>query len=311
MIDTKSGLVSIIIPSYNYGKYLPDALRCLINQIYSNWECLIIDDGSCDNTSQIGNKFAAEDSRIKYYHQNNSGKSSARNFGFASSQGDLICFLDSDDLWSEKYLANQIESLQTQNVDLIHSAYRIKQFETDEVIKSYNSSDFNFGSALSLLSPPPIRTSCVLIKRVVIDKIGGFDRYMKFIEDGDFWFKCAFEGFKFGATDNLDVIVRHHEGSAITHSFDNMIYNIIAIENHLRLIEHSNLNFSQKELESAIIKKIQTIRWQARDSDRFDWIFFTYMFLIRKIGIKYIFSKPFFTNFNYDIRIFISSKLRK
>lgn len=91
-------LVSVIIPSYNSATYLPDTIMSVLNQSYANWECIIIDDGSQDNTREVVDLYLKSDHRIKYYHQSNRGLSASRNYGVSLAQGDYIQFLDSDDV---------------------------------------------------------------------------------------------------------------------------------------------------------------------------------------------------------------------
>lgn len=93
-----SKLVSVIIPAYNVGSYLKDTLESVISQSYTNWECLVIDDGSTDETSVIVRDFVHKDSRILYFHKSNGGLCSARNYGLSMAKGDYIQYLDGDDL---------------------------------------------------------------------------------------------------------------------------------------------------------------------------------------------------------------------
>lgn len=98
-------LVSIILPTYNRASLVNFAIESILNQTYMNWELLIIDDGSVDNSRSIVHNYTNRDNRIKYYYQENQGASSARNLGLGLSKGEFITFLDSDDL----YLPRKIE----------------------------------------------------------------------------------------------------------------------------------------------------------------------------------------------------------
>ena len=91
-------MISVIIAAYNYGKYLSDAFSSLQNQTYSDWECIVIDDGSKDYTREIVAEWIKKDQRIKYYLQKNAGPSAARNNGAEKAQGNYILFLDADDI---------------------------------------------------------------------------------------------------------------------------------------------------------------------------------------------------------------------
>jgi glycosyltransferase involved in cell wall biosynthesis len=91
-------LISVIIPCYNGEKYLSQALESLLWQTYSNWECILVDDGSTDRSAEIFNKYSIKDNRFRYLYQNNQGPSVARNYGIDSAKGKFIQFLDADDI---------------------------------------------------------------------------------------------------------------------------------------------------------------------------------------------------------------------
>ena len=102
------GLVSIIMPSWNTGKFITESIQSIINQTYENWELLIVDDCSTDNTDEVVGAF--NDSRIKYFkNEHNSGAALTRNRAMREAQGEWIAFLDSDDLWSPDKLEKQIQ----------------------------------------------------------------------------------------------------------------------------------------------------------------------------------------------------------
>ena len=97
-------LFSIIIPTYNREKFLPKAIESVINQSHNNWELIIVDDGSTDNTKSLIEDYQKKENRIKYIFQENKERSVARNNGIKNAKGDWICFLDSDDLYHETHL---------------------------------------------------------------------------------------------------------------------------------------------------------------------------------------------------------------
>ena len=104
MID---GLVSIIMPSWNTGRFIAESIQSVINQTYQKWELLIVDDCSTDNTDEIVASF--QDERIRYFHNDhNSGAALTRNYALREAQGEWIAFLDSDDLWLPEKLEKQL-----------------------------------------------------------------------------------------------------------------------------------------------------------------------------------------------------------
>lgn len=97
---------SVILPTYNRAHFLSKAIRSVINQSYENWELIIVDDGSTDNTQRVVSEFQINDSRIKYFYQENAERSAARNNGISKAKGKWICFLDSDDYFNSTNLEN-------------------------------------------------------------------------------------------------------------------------------------------------------------------------------------------------------------
>lgn len=120
----KKDLVSIITPVYNGGKYVGQTIRSVLNQTYPNWEMLIVNDGSKDNSEEIILEFAKTDSRIKYIKQPNGGSASARNNGLREAQGQYIALLDADDLWDPTFLEEQIAYMKKNHALLVHCGYR-------------------------------------------------------------------------------------------------------------------------------------------------------------------------------------------
>lgn len=112
-------LVSIVIPIYNAEKYLNDTIQSVIAQTYTNWELILINDGSPDNSEDVVLKY--QDTRFKYYKQSNGGVSSARNLGIEKSSGTYIAFLDADDVWLEDNLQKKITLIEKCDLDWVFS----------------------------------------------------------------------------------------------------------------------------------------------------------------------------------------------
>ncbi|RGC81403.1 MULTISPECIES: glycosyltransferase family 2 protein [Anaerostipes] len=119
MID---GLVSIIMPSWNTGRFIAESIESVINQTYANWELLIVDDCSTDNTNEVVRKF--NDDRIKFFkNEKNSGAAITRNRALREANGEWIAFLDSDDLWLPKKLEHQILFMKKHNLIFSYHDY--------------------------------------------------------------------------------------------------------------------------------------------------------------------------------------------
>lgn len=135
-------MISIIIPIYNAEKYIDECIESIEKQTYTNWECILVNDGSTDSSGNICNQWAKNDKRIHIIHQKNCGVSIARNNGLKKSKGEYICFIDSDDWIDENYLKLMIEH--SSHCDLVVSG-QIREFpnRTTTIYKPCNTEVFN------------------------------------------------------------------------------------------------------------------------------------------------------------------------
>ncbi|VLS06370.1 glycosyl transferase [Streptococcus pneumoniae] len=142
-------LISVIVPVYNVEPFISSCLDSLSKQIYQNFEVLLVNDGSTDNSGAICREYADRDSRFHYFEKENAGVADARNFGIERSKGDYITFVDSDDWVTEEYLSILIETLKEQHSEIVVSTYStynesdglfyIHVFDSDYYVKNYNS----------------------------------------------------------------------------------------------------------------------------------------------------------------------------
>ena len=119
-----NNLVSIITPSYNSSKYIRETIKSVLSQSYSNWEMIIIDDCSIDNSIEIIKGYSEKDNRIKLIRMTkNSGPAIARNKGIEMAKGKYIAFLDADDLWLPQKIEKQIQFMKEKNLTVTYSSY--------------------------------------------------------------------------------------------------------------------------------------------------------------------------------------------
>lgn len=123
---------SIIMPVYNVEKYVEKSIRSILNQTYKNFELIVVNDGTKDNSMEIIRKIQKEDSRVKVYSKKNGGVSSARNYGLKRATGDYVCFVDSDDYIYSYFLEKINKELITQKFDLIIFGYKNKNVDFKE-----------------------------------------------------------------------------------------------------------------------------------------------------------------------------------
>ncbi|MFM1794652.1 MAG: hypothetical protein RL642_1037, partial [Bacteroidota bacterium] len=122
MEQFQKGLVSIIIPVFNRASLLPETLDSIVSQTYSNWECIIVDDGSTDSSLNVALGYAKKDNRFKVYSRpwyKKKGANSCRNYGFKLSKGEFIQWFDSDDLMFNIFISEKIKAFQNNEIDII------------------------------------------------------------------------------------------------------------------------------------------------------------------------------------------------
>lgn len=144
-------LVSVIVPCYNQAQYLSEALQSILDQTYTNWECIIVNDGSPDATHEIAQQWVAQDFRFKYIYQENKGVSSARNLGLEYALGEFIQFLDSDDILEKDKIMLSLNSLQNNNYDLIITNFKTFSSDSSLALEHPNFLKSNFLNFESIL----------------------------------------------------------------------------------------------------------------------------------------------------------------
>lgn len=180
--------VSVIIPAYNREKFIARAIQSVLAQIYGDYEIIVVDDGSTDNTANIVKQFGG---KVKYILQPNGGSASARNRGIKESQGEYIAFLDSDDFWVPEKLNEQVKVLDNNpNVGIVYAKMPIVNEKGEQVgMKPSQPSGKNFKELLEIWGDIP--TSTVLTRRECFDKAGFFDTSLKTMQDIDMWLRIA------------------------------------------------------------------------------------------------------------------------
>ena len=218
-------LVSVIMPAYNAERYIADAIQSALDQTYSNWELIVVDDGSTDGTAEVVRRFTTEDSRIKYFFQENGRLGKARNTGIENSNGPLIAFLDSDDLWLRDKLELQVSTLGETKVDVIfsngfifHGADVAGETETFPIVTGRIEGDEMLDL---LLAHNRIPVLSVLMRREIFDEAGPFEESPVYhgCEDYDLWVKLAKRrAVFFGMEDKLVRYRRHPKSMTHKHS---------------------------------------------------------------------------------------------
>jgi cellulose synthase/poly-beta-1,6-N-acetylglucosamine synthase-like glycosyltransferase len=196
----KTGLVSIIIPSYNMSDFVPDAVHSVLAQTYSKLEVHVVDDGSTDNTRNVMAQFNNDD-RVIYHYRPNGGVSSARNFGIRAAQGEFIALCDADDLWETHKLEMQLQCFKRQpETGLVYSGVTWVDKKNRAIEAPWNPAFYSGNVSDKLLQVNFVSCSSVLVRKSCFDEVGYFDTSLRTCEDFDLWLRISVK-YEFGKVD--------------------------------------------------------------------------------------------------------------
>jgi glycosyltransferase involved in cell wall biosynthesis len=202
--------VSVIIPTYNSASYVVEAVDSVLAQTYQDFEILVIDDGSTDNTADVIKKY---DGRVRYIPQHNGGVAAARNNGIAESKGEYIAFLDADDTWFPSKLELQMAAIaERADARLCYSAFLSVTADLKPI--GIRRSE-RWGTALEdlLLHGNVIGSICTVIAEAsLLKSSGGFDRALSQCADWDMWVRLAAKS-EFAYIDEPLVTYRQHDSN--------------------------------------------------------------------------------------------------
>jgi glycosyltransferase involved in cell wall biosynthesis len=200
--------IGIVIPCYNQGKYIKETIDSLKASTYKNFQCVIINDGSTDNSDEIIKKEIENDKRFEYFIQKNKGLSNARNTGIKKLNSKYILCLDSDDKISETYIENGIKYLEeNDNISIYYG--KAKFFFDNGLEVDWNLPEFNYKN---LLENNHIYCSYIYRRREY-NETGGYDENMKGYEDWDFIIRLLNGNKKVFMTNDTVFFYRRHDGS--------------------------------------------------------------------------------------------------
>ncbi len=207
-------LVSVVIPTRNRAAYILDAIESVFSQTYANHEIIVVDDGSTDATKELLAPLLNA-GRVRYFFQDGKGVSSARNRGVKEARGELIAFLDSDDLFLPTKLEKQVELLRA-NPDFAFIHCNFSKFDdAGNELGERDTSKFQGTVYPELLQEWSILMAmpCILLRKATFENAGGFDKEMTWAEDLDLWRRLARLG-PVGTVPETLVRVRVHPASA-------------------------------------------------------------------------------------------------
>jgi glycosyltransferase involved in cell wall biosynthesis len=214
-------LVSVIIPCYNQAHFLSEAIESVLCQSYQNFELLVVDDGSKDDTPKVASEYASQDSRVRLIGQQNRGLAGARNRGLAESQGEYVVFLDSDDRLLGEALEIGVRELAS-HPECAFVSGRCTFIAADgSPILRLAQGRVEGDPHVELLRAGPILVPAVMYRRAVFGVVGGFDESYRAAEDYALYYRVAGR-FPILFHDTPVAEVRRHEGS-MTRDFPLML----------------------------------------------------------------------------------------
>jgi len=254
-------VISIIVPCYNQAQYLEECLQSILSQTYQDWECIIVNDGSPDNTGKIAQKWVEKDKRFSYIKKENGGLSSARNTGIKEAKGTYILPLDADDRIAPNYLSSAVlEFEQNENLKVVYGrAIKFGIVNEEWILPEYS---------LESLAKQNLIYCSGIYKKSDWERVNGYDTNLKYgLEDWEFWIAILKYGGEVRKLNKIVFYYRIREGSMITSmKKENYNYSIDYIETkHLKFYFQVFGNFHQIFKEKESLKKLLKSRKFAVD----------------------------------------------
>lgn len=252
-------LVSVIIPCYNQSHYLSEALQSVLDQVYDKWECIIVNDGSPDNTDEIAKEWIDKDTRFKYICKENEGLSSARNAGILIAEGEFILPLDADDKIAPQYIELALKAFEEDST-LTVVYCQAEKFGTEKGL--WNLSTFS----LNRLAYENMIFCSALFRKSDWELVGGYDPQMLYgLEDWEFWIAILKNGGQVKCLDKIGFYYRIKLNSMVKQLDDNKInylHKYMSIKHADFFVEQlgsfAKLNDTIKKTRNENIKKLQS-----------------------------------------------------
>lgn len=230
--------ISVIVPCFNQAQYLDESLQSVLDQTYQDWECIIVNDGSSDETETVAKKWLHTDSRFIYFFKENGGLSTARNYGIKRAAGEWILPLDADDYISRDYLDLAKNYFDRNDLKVIYSKAR-KFGLTNDIWKLREFS-------LEQLAIENVFFCSAFFRKHDWERVGGYDKNLNIgLEDWDFWIGLLKNGGKVLKIDAICFNYRIKENSMLDKF-------IVTEENDktFKYIEKKHIDFFQKNISS-------------------------------------------------------------
>lgn len=243
-------MIDIILPLYKANDKVFDAIDSVLNQTYKNWHIYIIDDASKDDSvEKLKTKYKDFSEKITYIQfQDNRRAAACRNYAIKRGSGQVITFIDQDDVWIEYKLELQVKYIKNHNVDVVHGNVQFIDNENNVIMNEEWEAENRFRReidwtnlsceelARKILINPNIRIISSMIKREAFEKIGGFKEQFFGGEDETFWFELALNG-RIGFIDNILFKRRMHDRNTLD------VYKLQRLKGYEKALKYLSANY--------------------------------------------------------------------
>lgn len=270
--------VSVIIPTYNRGGIISETLESVQAQTFPDWECIVVDDGSTDDTEALVQKYVEKDSRFRFVKRpadRNKGGNACRNIGYELSHGKYIQFLDSDDLLAANKFEEQVQALRKQTGDVVATCKwgRFRNAQEPLKAKENEPTYIHAKNALELFAvfgkhsiwfPPHV----YLVKRSVIEKAGSWNEDLKMNQDGEFFARVLLCASQIIFVPTTEVYYRRHTiNNTSSWTKEDKVRSVIdswklideAIQKHMGVANHSYVKQARNSIYDKIKKRFPAI----------------------------------------------------
>src|ERR671921_856973 len=232
----EGGKVSVVVPCYNQARFLGEAIQSVLSQGYTDFEIIVVDDGSKDGTEEVASGYAKEDSRVRLIRRENGGLAEARNRGLAESGGEYVVFLDSDDRLVGEALEVGVRELEAHPGCAFVSGICRKITADGSIVPGWEQFRVRDDPYLELLRSCPVYVPAVMYRRFVFEAVGNFDTSLKAAEDYDLYYRVL-ERSPVYCHDTLVAEIRRHEANMTRDRTLMLKYNMAALRSQRKRLK--------------------------------------------------------------------------
>ena len=234
---------SIVIPTYNRADFIAKTIDSILNQSYENFEIIVVDDGSTDNTEEVVT--ALEDARLSYFKKTNGERGAARNYGAKKSRGQYINFFDSDDLAYDNHLSEAVRMIEiNQNPEIFHLGYDVKSPDSD-LIRHVNNLPEEIND--QLITGNHLSCNGVFVRKdIALQYPFNEDRELSASEDYELWLRLA-SRFRIPISNEItSTIIDHDSRSVVQINLERLLSRINLLKNYLFRDQHFRLKYERE-----------------------------------------------------------------